>query len=44
MVDTDVEVNIMTKSMSTILGIKYNLSNVQLRIVNVPITPICGVS
>lgn len=44
MVDTGEEVNVLTKSAATKLGLKYNPSNAQLRTVNAPMTPVCGVA
>lgn len=44
MVNKGVEANIMTKSAIIKLGLKYNLSNAQLRMVNAPMTPMCRVA
>lgn len=44
MVDTGIEANIMNKSATTRLGIRYNPSNACLRTVNTPATPMCGVA
>lgn len=44
MVDTGAEVNIMTKTAATRLGLHYSPSNTQLRTVNAPPTPVSGVA
>ncbi|KAH0720278.1 hypothetical protein KY284_005308 [Solanum tuberosum] len=44
MVDTSAEANIMTKTEATRLGLSYNPSNAQLRMVNAPPSPVCGFS
>ncbi|KAH0710971.1 hypothetical protein KY284_012398 [Solanum tuberosum] len=44
MIDTGAEVNIMTKTTATRLGLSYNPSNAQLRTVNAPPTPVSGVA
>ena len=44
MVDTGAEVNIMTKTAVTRLGLRYSPSNAQLRTVNAPPTPVSGVA
>ena len=44
MVNTDVEANIMTKATMTRLGMIYSPSNAQLKTVNSPPTPVCGVA
>ncbi|TMX03891.1 hypothetical protein EJD97_013091 [Solanum chilense] len=44
MVDTGAEVNIMTKTAATRLGISYSGSNTQLRTVHAPTTPVSGVA
>lgn len=44
MVDTGVEVNIMTKTAATRMGLRYSPSNAQLRMVNGPLTPVSGVA
>uniref|UniRef100_M0ZQQ2 Gag-pol polyprotein n=1 Tax=Solanum tuberosum TaxID=4113 RepID=M0ZQQ2_SOLTU len=43
MVDTGAEVNIMTKTTATRLGLSYSPSNAQLRTVIAPLAPVCGV-
>ena len=44
MVDTGAEVNIMTKTTTTRLGLCYSTSNAQFRTVNAPLTPVNGVA
>ena len=44
MVDTGAEVNIMTKTATTRLGLRYRPSNAQLRTVNAPSTTVSGVA
>ncbi|TMW97073.1 hypothetical protein EJD97_006265, partial [Solanum chilense] len=44
MVYIGAEVNIMTKTAATRLGLRYSLSNAQLRMVNAPPTPMSGVA
>ena len=44
MVNTGAEVNIMTKTAVTRLGLRYSPSNAQLRTVNAPPTPVSGVT
>ena len=44
MVDTGAEVNIMTKTATTRLGLCYSPINAQLRTVNAPPTPVSGVA
>ncbi|KAH0712515.1 hypothetical protein KY289_008474 [Solanum tuberosum] len=44
MVDTGAEANIMTKTAATRLGLSYSPSNAQLKMVNAPSTPMCGVT
>ena len=44
MVDTGAEVNIMTKTIVTWLGLCYSPSNAQLRMVNAPPTPVSRVA
>ena len=40
LVDTGAEANFMAKMVAMRLGLRYSLSNVQLRIVNAPPTPV----
>ncbi|TMW86125.1 hypothetical protein EJD97_021918, partial [Solanum chilense] len=42
-VDTGAEVNLMTKTATTRLGLRYSPSNAQIRTVNAPLTPVVGV-
>uniref|UniRef100_M1BYQ0 Peptidase A2 domain-containing protein n=1 Tax=Solanum tuberosum TaxID=4113 RepID=M1BYQ0_SOLTU len=44
MVDTGAEANIITKTEATRLGLSYSPSNAQLKTVNAPPTPVCGVA
>ncbi|KAH0712399.1 hypothetical protein KY289_008358 [Solanum tuberosum] len=44
MVDSGAEANIMTMTSTTRLGLSYNPSNIRLKTVNTPPTPMCGVS
>ena len=44
LVDTGAEVNIMTKTAATRLGLRYSPSNAQIRTVNAPLTPVVGVA
>ena len=43
-VDTGAEVNIMTKTETTGLGLRYSPSNAHIRMVNAPPTPLIGVA
>ena len=44
LVDTGAEVNVMTKTAATRLGLRYTASNTQIRTVNASPTPIVGVA
>lgn len=44
MVDTGAEANIMAESAAARLGLSYSPSNVRLKTVNAPSTPLCGVA
>ena len=44
LVDTGAEVNVMTKTAETRLGLRYTKSNAQIRTVNTSVTPIVGVA
>ena len=44
LVDTGVEVNVITKTVATRLGLRYTASNAQIRTVNASSTPIVGVA
>ncbi|TMW81319.1 hypothetical protein EJD97_010398, partial [Solanum chilense] len=44
LVDTGAEVNIMTKTAATRLGLRYTPSNAQIRTVNAPPIPVAGIA
>ena len=44
LVDTGAEANLMAKTAATRLGLRYSPSNIQLKTVNAPQTPVDGVS
>ena len=44
LVDTGVEANLMAKTAATRLGLRYRPTNIQLKMVNAPLTPVDGVA